>query len=84
MRRQMTGIIAILLIFCFTPAASALDNSVREGAKKVEGGVKAIGRSAEEVGGKAAKAAGGAAKDTGNALGRAWDDIVKGLKKAFK
>ncbi|MGE5189643.1 MAG: hypothetical protein ACM3NF_06260 [Gemmatimonadota bacterium] len=80
----------MIVFACFAAAPAsgadnaAGDNAVGRGAKKVEGGVRAIGKSAEEIGGKAGRAAEGAVKDTGSALGKAWDDIVKGLKKAFK
>lgn len=84
MLKKMFAVSAILFLTVFSTSAPALDNSIGDGAKKVEGGVKAVGRSAEEFGTKAGKAAEGAAKDTGNALSRAWDNIVKGLRKAFK
>jgi len=84
MLKRIFAISAILSITVFASPVSALDNSIGNGAKKVEGGFKAVGKSAEEVGTKAGKAAEGAAKDSASALGKAWDDIVKGLKKAFK
>ncbi len=82
--KKIFAISAILLITVFASSISALDNSIGDGARKIEGGFKAVGRSAEETGTKAGKAAEGAAKDSGSTLGKAWDDIVKGLKKAFK
>lgn len=81
--RRIPSIIAILLVTMVSSAAG-LDNSLTQGARKVEGGFKEAGKSAVEIGTKAGKAAEGAAKDTGNALTRAWDNIVQGLKKAFK
>jgi len=84
MMKKMFAVLAILFMTVLASTAPALDNSIGGGAKKVEGGVKAVGKSAEEFGTKAGKAAEGAAKDTGNALSRAWDNIVKGLRKAFK
>ena len=81
--RRIFSISAILLMTLVFSAA-ALDNTLKEGAGKVEGGFKEAGKSAVEIGTKAGKAAEGAAKDTGSALGRAWDNIVRGLKKAFK
>lgn len=84
MLKKIFAVSVIVFMTVFSSIAPALDNSVGQGAKKVEGGVKAVGKSAEEFGTKAGKAAEGAAKDTGNALSRAWDNIVRGLRKAFK
>ncbi len=80
----MMAISSIILMTVSSPCFAGLDNSVKEGAGKVEGGFKAVGKSAVEIGTKAGRAAEGAAKDTGSALGRAWDNVVQGLKKAFK
>ncbi len=82
--RRALAVVAILSMTLFAGPAAGLDNTIKEGAGKVEGGFRAAGQSAAEVGGKAARAAEGAARDTGNALERAWDNIVRGLRKAFK
>ena len=82
--KRIFSILAILLVTILSSSAFATDNTIGDGPKKVEGGIKAVGKSAEEFGTKAGKAAEGAAKDSGSALGKAWDDIVKGVKKAFK
>ncbi len=86
MLRKTIGISAIFMVLmtAIPSTAPAADNSASGGATKVEGGFKAVGKSAEEIGTKAGKAAEGAAKDTGSALGRAWDSIVRGVKKAFR
>ncbi len=84
MARRALAVAAIMLVTMFSSSAASLDNTVREGANKVEGGFKAAGRSAEEIGTKAANAASGAARDTRSAVEKAWDNIVNGLKKAFK
>jgi len=84
MLKKMFAVFAILIMTVFSSIAHASDNNIGQGAKKVEGGVRAAGKSAEEFGTKVGKAAEGAAKDTGSALSRAWDNIVRGLKKAFK
>ena len=84
MLKKIVAISAILLMTALSTVVPAADNSVKEGARKVEGGFKAAGQSAEEIATKAGKATEGAAKDTGSALSRAWNDIVRGLKKAFK
>ena len=83
-RKAAISLIFIILFTAFASIVPAADNSVKDGAAKVEGGFKAVGKSAQEIGTKAGKAAEGAAKDTGSALGKAWDDIVKGVKRAFK
>ncbi len=75
---------AILLVAVVATSAPALDNTVREGARKVEGGAREVGKSAGEIGTKAGKAIEGAARDTRSALGKAWDNVVQGLKNAFK
>ncbi len=82
--RRIIAIAAILLMGLSSISAAGLDNEAKEGARKVEGGFREAGKSAAEIGSKAAKATEGAARDTGNALERAWDNIVRGLKKAFK
>ncbi len=84
MLKRIPVILSILFIVVFAPPVVASDNGAASGTKKVESGFKAVGKSAEEIGGKAARATEGAAKDTGSALGRAWDNIVQGVKKAFK
>ncbi len=82
--RRIFAIAAILLMGLTSVSAAGLDNDARNGARKVEGGAREVGKSAAEIGSKAAKATEGAARDTGNALERTWDNIVRGLKKAFK
>ncbi len=83
-KKAAISLIIIILFTAFPSIVPAADNTVKDGAAKVESGFKAVGKSAQEIGTKAGKAAEGAAKDSGSALGRAWDDIVKGVKKAFK
>ncbi len=82
--RRMLAIAAILLMGLYSAPAAGLDNTAKEGARKVEGGFREAGKSAADIGSKAARAAEGAARDTGNALESTWDNIVRGLKKAFK
>ncbi len=82
--RKVVAVAAIVLMTVLSSSAASVDNTVKEGARKVEGGFKAAGRSAEDIGTKAAKAASGAARDTRSAVEKAWDNIVNGLKKAFK
>ncbi len=84
MARRALAVAAIMLVTMLSSSAASLDNTVKDGATKVEGGFKAAGRSAEEIGTKAARAASGAARDTRSAVEKAWDNIVNGLKKAFK
>lgn len=84
MLKRIFAVISIFLMTVLSSPASAADNSVKDGAKKVVGGFKEVGKGAAEIGTNTGKAAKSAAKETGSAFGRAWDDIVKGLKKAFK
>lgn len=83
MKRVLVVSAAILLSVPGPPSYPS-DNAATAGAAKVESGARAVGKSADEIGTKAAKAVEGAARDTGRALGRAWDDIAQGLRKAFK
>ncbi len=75
---------AIFLMAVLSSPAVGADNAIRQGATKVEGGAREVGKSAEEFGTKAGKAIEGAARDTRSAVGKAWDNVVEGLKKAFK
>ncbi len=84
MLKRILAISSIFLMVLVLPSIGGMDNSAKEGTRKVEGGFREAGKSAAEIGGKAGRAAEGAVKDTGSALERAWDNIVKGLKKAFK
>lgn len=84
MSRKVFTVSTLLLMTVLCASAPALDNTLAEGARKVEGGAREAGRSAATIGSKAAKAVEGAARDTTNALERAWDNIVRGLRKAFK
>ena len=84
MWKRVLGATAIVLMTVFASTAPALDNTLREGAGKVGGGVREVGKSGAEIGTKAGKAIEGAARDTSSAVGGAWDNIVQGLKKAFK
>ncbi len=84
MSKRTIAVAAFLLMTALSSPVAGLDNAVRDGTRKVEGGAREVGKSAEEYGTKAGKAIEGAAKDTRSALGKAWDDIVQGVKKAFK
>ncbi len=84
MLKRILAVLAIAMMTALSSNVAGSDNTLREGATKVEGGVKAVGKSAGEIGTKAGKAVEGAARDTRSALGKAWDNIVNGLRKAFK
>lgn len=84
MLRKSMAISAILLTTVLSSSGTAQDNSVGSGAKKVESGFDAMGRSVGEIGSKAGKAVEGAARDTAEAVGKAFDNVVKGVKNISK
>lgn len=84
MLKRLFAITSIFLMTVLSSPVSAADNSFKDGANKVVGGFKEVGKGAAEIGTNTGKAAKSAAKETGSGFRRAWDDMVKGLKKAFK